>query len=202
MKTKRRIVEMAIQLFNEFGFANVSLPQLAKALDISLGNLTYHFPKKDQLVSRMYTLFQTELAQITRNYTTLLDIGEMDRQLREFYRLQQRFRFLYLDLLELERAYPKLAARHFEHIEGQLEGLFKSFKHNVELGYLKPGEEEQYRHLARHFWMASAFWVFQIAVRGKKGSLKAFTTDVWSTVQPFLTDLGKSTFQRIFYKSN
>jgi len=43
--TKQKIVNTTIRLFNESGFANVSLPHIAKAMGISLGNLTYHFPK-------------------------------------------------------------------------------------------------------------------------------------------------------------
>ena len=88
-KTKKKIIEATISLFNEHGFANVSLPHISDKLEISLGNLTYHFPKKDQLIDSIYQLFQEELALITKDYEVLLDLGEMDKQLRVFYGLQQ-----------------------------------------------------------------------------------------------------------------
>ena len=43
MKTRDRIIERAIDMFNEKGAANVSTVQLSEALGISPGNLYYYF---------------------------------------------------------------------------------------------------------------------------------------------------------------
>ena len=198
-KTKKRILETTIRLFNRDGFANVSLPQIAKIVDISLGNLTYHFKKKEELIESIYTLFQEELAFITKDYKQLSSLGEMDEQLRDFYAFQQRFQFFYLDLLELERAYPAIAARHQKHIEGQINGLAKSFNHNVSLGNLVDYDQSIiYQHLGQQFWMSTVFWLMQLAVRGKKSTVDEMTQAAWLLVLPHTTKKGRTDFEHIF----
>lgn len=47
MSTLREsILETSIQLFNKNGYAAVTMRDIAGALNISPGNLTYHFKKK------------------------------------------------------------------------------------------------------------------------------------------------------------
>jgi len=191
--------QRTIQLFNEFGFANVKLPQIASTTEISLGNLTYHFHKKEELIGSIYTLFQEELALITKDYEVLSDIAEMDRQLRDFYAFQQRFKFFYLDLLEIERAFPAIAKKHHQHIEGQINGLEKGFIFNTEKGYLKVYEDPRiYKHLAQQFWLSTVFWLMQLAVRGKEGTVDNMTEAAWLLVLPHTTERGAIDFENIF----
>lgn len=198
-KTKKKIIETTIQLFNESGFANVKLPLIARTARISLGNLTYHFNKKEELIASIYQLFQEELALITKDYKILSDFGEMNLQLRDFYNFQQRFRFFYLDLLEIERAFPAIAKKHHQHIEGQINGLEKSFNYNVDLGHLSRQDTSTiYRHLARQFWLSTVFWLMQLAVRGKKGTVEEMTQAAWMLVYPYATEKGKTNFEEIF----
>jgi AcrR family transcriptional regulator len=49
-KKKSEILKIALTLFNENGVDGVTLRDIAKILDISLGNLTYHFPSKSDIV--------------------------------------------------------------------------------------------------------------------------------------------------------
>jgi len=198
-KTKKRILETTIRLFNRDGFANVSLPLISRIVDISLGNLTYHFHKKEDLIESIYALFQEELAIITKDYKKLSDLGEMDRQLRDFYVFQQRFQFFYLDLLEIERAFPIIAAKHQPHIEGQINGLAKSFNYNVEIGNLVEQDNPIiYQHLGQQFWMNTVFWLMQLAVRGKSGTVDEMAQAAWLLVLPHTTEKGRTIFENIF----
>lgn len=49
-KTREKIQESAIRLFNERGYQQVSLRDIAKEADTTIGNLTYHFPQKENLL--------------------------------------------------------------------------------------------------------------------------------------------------------
>jgi AcrR family transcriptional regulator len=53
-KKKEEILNVALKLFNERGIDEVKTRDIAKTLGISLGNLTYHFPTKSDIV---YALF-------------------------------------------------------------------------------------------------------------------------------------------------
>lgn len=110
MKTRDRILECALQLFNTKGEPNVSTLEIANELGISPGNLYYHFHGKEPLVLGLFERFQAELSP-------LLD-PPADAQLApEDYwlflhliveRLAQ-YRFLFQDLSNLAGRLPKLA---------------------------------------------------------------------------------------------
>ena len=57
MKTRDKILIQSLKLFNEQGMAQVGVRDIARHLGLSPGNLSYHFPKKEdlvlELVSRM-----------------------------------------------------------------------------------------------------------------------------------------------------
>ena len=50
MKTRDRILECALQLFNRQGEPNVSTLEIANEMGISPGNLYYHFHGKEPLI--------------------------------------------------------------------------------------------------------------------------------------------------------
>lgn len=49
-ETEQRVYAEAIRLFNEQGYDNVSLRDIAKAAGTTIGNMTYHFSKKEDLL--------------------------------------------------------------------------------------------------------------------------------------------------------
>jgi len=110
MKTRDRILECALQLFNHKGEPNVSTMEVANEMGISPGNLYYHFHGKEPLVLGLFERFQNELAP-------LLD-PPADAQLEaEDYWLflhliverMAHYRFLFQDLSNLAGRLPKLA---------------------------------------------------------------------------------------------
>lgn len=110
MKTRDRILECALQLFNHKGEPNVSTMEVANEMGISPGNLYYHFHGKEPLVLGLFERFQNELAP-------LLD-PPADAQLEaEDYWLflhliverMAQYRFLFQDLSNLASRLPRLA---------------------------------------------------------------------------------------------
>lgn len=191
-KTKKKIIDQAILLLNEQGFANLRLQQLAKAMSISAGNLTYHFPRKEALVEALYEQFSSDLSMITKEFKTPADLRSIESQLLAFYNFQQRYRFLYLDLLELNRSYPALAIRHQKHIQAQIDGILNTFIFNIDSGFLKRMEENVYQQLAHQFWMTIVFWSVQMELRGQKNAPHAMIKATSDLLAPYLTTKGKT----------
>ena len=63
-RTAQRILEVTLDLFNRFGEPNVSTTLIAAELNISPGNLYYHYPAKDELINRLYEGYETELNEL------------------------------------------------------------------------------------------------------------------------------------------
>lgn len=97
--TKSRIIHSAIELFNERRFGAVTTAALAEHLEMSEGNLWYHFKNKRALLRSITELFipRVEARLNMRpptNGDVLASYGEM---LFTFNREIEDFRFLYRD---------------------------------------------------------------------------------------------------------
>ena len=55
-RTAERILEVTLELFNRFGEPNVSTTLISAELNISPGNLYYHFGNKDEIVNEIFGL--------------------------------------------------------------------------------------------------------------------------------------------------
>lgn len=111
MKTKELIKSQALELFNEKGMRNVTLRDIAKALGRAYGNVTYHFPNKEELVSELYRDMLGELAVISAKafkgaeslFHAVLEVP------KHTFRLSMKYLFLFVDYVEIRRSFPGLA---------------------------------------------------------------------------------------------
>ena len=60
--TREKILAVSLRLFNEQGYRSVTMRAIADSLSISVGNLTYHFAKKQDIVA---ALLDDVFAQMT-----------------------------------------------------------------------------------------------------------------------------------------
>ena len=66
MKTRDRIIQVSLELFNREGEPNVTSVDIANELDISPGNLYYHFKGKEELVGELFARFYEQFNVILR----------------------------------------------------------------------------------------------------------------------------------------
>src|SRR5450830_1693195 len=63
-RTRERILELSLRLFNEFGEPNITTTVIAEEMNISPGNLYYHFRNKDDIVNSIFVQFEAEIERI------------------------------------------------------------------------------------------------------------------------------------------
>lgn len=92
--TADRILATALRLFNEHGVDRVAIYKVAADLNISPGNLTYHFAKKYDLVVALVERFEQEASLVLK---TPRNAGapELARYIISIFRLMWRYHFLF-----------------------------------------------------------------------------------------------------------
>ena len=75
-RTAERILETTLELFNRFGEPNVSTTAISAELRISPGNLYYHYPAKDELVTALYARYEAELSELLESAAGVRDVED------------------------------------------------------------------------------------------------------------------------------
>ena len=100
-RTKERILETTLDLFNRFGEPNVSTTAISAELNISPGNLYYHYPAKDELVNALVDRFEAEAQPLLGAAGDVGDVEDAWFFLHTLFELIWAYRFIYRDLSDL-----------------------------------------------------------------------------------------------------
>ena len=129
-RTAERILEVALEQFNRFGEPNVSTTALAGELNISPGNLYYHYPAKDLLINRLYESYESQLNPILAAAGDIANVEDAWFFMHSVFEAMWAHRFLYRDLNDLlsknrflETHVQRLLQRKRQAMEALLRGV-------------------------------------------------------------------------------
>ena len=110
--TKQRILETTLALFNQLGTPNASTNHIALELEISPGNLYYHYPNKEQLIEQLFSNYEQALQPlIQQTFTEPLSIEDIWFFLHLNFELALEYRFIYQDSDYITSKCPALATK-------------------------------------------------------------------------------------------
>ena len=128
MKTRERILLTALTLFNKHGENAVTSVDIALELDISPGNLYYHFKGKESMVVALMRMHEKHIQRVL--VAVKLDALNAEDVMYYFYLLIDSlhvFRFFYRSPADLAEKYPSIARQRtaiLRSIQRQLTLLF------------------------------------------------------------------------------
>jgi AcrR family transcriptional regulator len=115
-RTRERILELSLKLFNDLGEPNVTTTTIAEEMEISPGNLYYHFRNKDDIINSIFAQFEEQIEKRLRfpdDHRVTID--EMWSYLQYMADFLWTYRFLYRDLNDL-LARNRMLEVHFKQI--------------------------------------------------------------------------------------
>lgn len=114
-RTAERILEVTLDLFNRFGEPNVSTTLISAELNISPGNLYYHYPAKDELINALFQRYERALDDLLPAAEDVRHIEDAWLFFHMLFELIWEHRFLYRDLNDLLSKNRKLET-HFQFV--------------------------------------------------------------------------------------
>lgn len=194
-KTKARICEAALQLFNARGPAAVSTREIADAAGISEGNLWYHYRRKRDLVMALVGELEAAFAGLRLD----LDGGEkpplryvafIDRLMRVLW----HYRFALRDEPQTFSGDPTVRARLRALSDTSLEAAESLMRKACTDGLLVL-REEQVPRLATNVWLLLRFWYPYYAGRNDatdpEDAMREGLAQVGALVYPHMSPAGQ-----------
>ena len=110
-RTRDRILDASLALFNADGLAAVSTHRIAAELGISPGNLHYHFKAKQLLVGVLFRRFEERLSACMDAAASVVALDDVWLSLHLIFEAIDAYRFVYRDVDYLLNEYPAFEAR-------------------------------------------------------------------------------------------
>jgi len=201
-RTRERIIETSLRLFNDFGEPNVTTTVIADEMNISPGNLYYHFNNKDEILESIFTVFEREikdtLAVPTRRPANVEDIWLFLHLL--FEKIWQ-YRFFYRDLNDLLTR-NRLLEIHFQRILAHKVRTAKTLCEGLVSAGAMRANTGELRSLAMNMTVIATYWLSFEYVRDPRGKLDSDhigcgVYQVMAMVSPFLLGESKDLLERL-----
>jgi AcrR family transcriptional regulator len=186
--TRDRILDTALALFNEHGEPHVPTNRIADELDISPGNLHYHFRTKADLIQALFGRFEQRMLELLETPESRdVHIEDIWLFLHLCFETIGEYRFLYRDLSDLCARFRPLR----QHFQGIIKLSMQTARHLSE-GLAEQGQLEasgkELDALVRNIVLVSTFWLAfdQVVERDAQPQPDRAAWQVMSLISPYL----------------
>jgi AcrR family transcriptional regulator len=187
--TQTRIVDAALELFNEHGTAAVSTNRIAEYCGISKGNLHYHFRNKQEVIR---FLFDRAVAEMDAGWyrdhlaPTLEHMAAMFvRQLQ----LIRNYRFFYREMADLLRQDQLLRRRFADNRERRLLEIERFFRVLADQGLMRLPADGRLRSIIDITWIISENWLNYLEFHDRELTVEAAVAgyeEILEVLRPYL----------------
>lgn len=201
MKTREKILQVALERFNKLGIQEVTQRDIAGEINISVGNLNYHFPTTNDII---YALSLQLIEDVNKAITTAISVPSpnslvaMHNMMQAVFTTHLKYRFLFNGrYAEIVSTIPKMRdftqetfANHF--VQGT-----QMFKQLVEDGFLQNHILSDINGFTYTQNILGLYWqqelsIFQPLLSDNEKVRHALAV-AFQPYKPYLTEKGKAT---------
>ncbi len=169
MNTRDRILDAALKLFNEQDTGAVSTNHIAAEIEISPGNLYYHFRNKEDIIralfERLFIKWDETFQLPSDRLPTMADFDEL---IAKNYQLIWDYRFAYREMAALLNKDSELHAQYLEVRRRGYAGFTELSEAFAAAGVLSLPESPQEQMLLTELsWIISEQWPINLELRGR-----------------------------------
>jgi AcrR family transcriptional regulator len=205
MKTRDRILQTSLQLFNDYGEPRITTNHIADEMDISPGNLYYHFRNKDEIISLLFQQFERQMnAALQAPERRVPNMEDMWLYLHLVFENIWEYRFFYRDLDNILSRNKKLRTHFRRILERKVNTAAAICKGLVEAGVMHATSEE-IAALAQNIAVIATYWLNFQSTRASaarsndsdSNNLALGVYQVLSLVAPFLIDEARELLRQL-----
>ncbi|WP_412983925.1 TetR/AcrR family transcriptional regulator [Pontimicrobium sp. IMCC45349] len=204
-RKKKLILEAARTLFNEKGYSQVTIRMIASKLNISSGNLNYHYKKREDIFHALYFEMASEFDERVNMLNNIeISIEQVKNDIERSMKRMFDYSFFWTDLYNLLTINAKVQEHFQEVYKKRINGCFLLFKIMKEKKLMKDSSFEfEYNFLAERMINYGNTWLYSSSLYSNRlntANIDYHVNIYLSMLFPFLTSKGKKEFQNLFPK--
>jgi AcrR family transcriptional regulator len=190
-QTRQRILDTSLAMFNAQGEPNVTTNHIADELEISPGNLYYHFRNKDDIIEQLFSRFEERMdSALAAPQGRLPGLEDIWLQLHLVFESIWDYRFLYRDLVEILSRNRRLRMRFARILKRADEQAHEVMRGLSQAGVMRASKDEL-AATATNVLVIATFWLNYASARGDKdehAAIRDGIVQVMMLLAPFLRD--------------
>ncbi|MCD2421998.1 TetR/AcrR family transcriptional regulator [Niabella pedocola] len=198
MDTKDRILEAALELYNTQGIRTITTRHIAAHLNMSPGNLHYHFKHTDDIIRALYArlagAFDLELIQLQQSATVTMN-AILDLSARSF-QLVYRYRFIFLHFVEIVWRIPGIGKDYQVLTRRRTREFTRIFQRLIENGIFRTDLPPSiWPALVKQLFIVADFWLSNNELTDRlneKKAVAAYQKTFYMMFLPFLAEPEKN----------
>ena len=190
-QTRQRILDASLAMFNGQGEPNVTTNHIADELEISPGNLYYHFRNKDDIIEQLFQRYEERMdAALAAPDGRLRDLEDIWLQLHLVFECIWEYRFLYRDIVDILSRNRRLRLRFARILKRAADNAHAGMRGLVQAGVMRASAAEV-EATATNILVLATFWLNYASVRGDRDeheSIRQGIVQVMMLLSPLLRD--------------
>ena len=178
-------------MFNAQGEPHVTTNHIADELEISPGNLYYHFRNKDDIIEQLFARYEERMdAALATPSGRLPGLEDIWLQLHLVFECIWDYRFLYRDLVEILSRNRRIRMRFARILKRADESAHTVMRGMSQAGVMRASPAEL-AGTATNVLVIATFWLNYAAARGGKDeqvAIRQGIVQVMMLLAPFLRD--------------
>lgn len=190
LETKEQILDSALELFNQKGAYSVTTRHIASYMNISPGNLYYHYSNKEEIIRKLLGRMADDFSVIYKEPGGNVHQRTFNDMIRGTGAIIYKYRFFYAEIATLFEKDHVLRDMYTVIKKERMKDLKKFFSASAGMGiFIKPVSEEDFNNIAGNIWTMCEFMIQSMHVNGIKitrANISSSFRRIMHIIKPYL----------------